>query len=62
MKKVLTVFALVALIGFTSCAKKRYTCPTYMKDTRQQKDIKVKHTPNPHHEQNDKATLVKARS
>ena len=57
MKKVLTVFALVALIGFTSCAKKRYTCPTYMKDTQQQKDIKVKNTTTPQ----NKATLVKTR-
>lgn len=58
MKKVLTVFALVALIGFTSCSKKRYTCPTYMKDTREQKDVKVKNTFDP---KKEKASRVKAR-
>lgn len=58
MKRVLIVFALTSIVGFTSCAKKRYTCPTYMKDTRQQKDIKVKNTLD----RKDKASkLVKAR-
>lgn len=58
MKRVLILFALTSIVGFTSCAKKRYTCPTYMKDTRQQKDIKVKNTLD---QKNKTSKLVKSR-
>ena len=54
MKRVLVVFALVAMVGFTSCAKKRHTCPTYMKNMHEQQDIKVKNTLD----QKDKKTKV----
>ncbi|EAY24237.1 hypothetical protein M23134_06321 [Microscilla marina ATCC 23134] len=35
------------MVGFTSCAKKRHTCPTYMKNVHEQKDVKVKNTLDP---------------
>ncbi len=47
MKRVLVVVALVSMVGFTSCAKKRHTCPTYMKNVHEQKDVKVKNTLDP---------------
>ena len=40
MKKIIAI-AFVAMIGFSSCAK-RYTCPTYLKNDEVQEDIRVK--------------------
>lgn len=40
MKKVILVL-LVALIGFSACGR-RYTCPTYLKNSEENKDVKVK--------------------
>ncbi len=45
MKKVIITLCLLALIGFSSCAK-RYTCPTYLQNTEEDsKDQKVRNTP-----------------
>lgn len=56
MKRVLVVFALISMVGFTSCAKKRHTCPTYMKNSHEQKDIKVKNTLDPKNNPNKAKT------
>ncbi|NJL13476.1 MAG: hypothetical protein HC913_11045 [Microscillaceae bacterium] len=45
MKKVLLPLALVVLIGFSACAK-RYTCPTYLHNTEENKDLRVKANPD----------------
>lgn len=42
MKKII-VLAVFGLMIFTSCAK-RHTCPTYLQNTPQEKDIKVQKT------------------
>jgi hypothetical protein len=41
MKKSLVALALVVLIGFSACGR-RYTCPTYLKNDTNSKDIRVK--------------------
>ncbi len=40
MKK-LVLILLVGLIGFSACGR-RYTCPTYLKNSDENKDIKAK--------------------
>lgn len=54
MKKIIA-FAFVAMIGFSSCAK-RYTCPTYLKNEEIQEDIQVKNQ-----DLNKKQELVKSK-
>jgi hypothetical protein len=43
MKKIIITLCLLALIGFSSCAK-RYTCPTYLQNTEEEKDKRAKNT------------------